>query len=247
MPRRPPHHQLLRQWLAAEPRRTLRDESIAEKALTTREVLGVLLGTASLRWTALAITCVSFAGFPFIIWAGSFYQTVHGLSVQEAGAALFVPITGGLVLGNLFAGWLAEKFGKGRPAYLSGLATIGLLAAFPFGLAMAQVGDTRLSLAAFFVFHVLLTIHLGPLMALCFAQIPANMRAVLGASINTVITLCGIGIGTFLVGALSTYFAARYGHLSLRYALSWVCLSILLGALAAFMAGRTARTSPAAI
>jgi predicted MFS family arabinose efflux permease len=235
-------------WLfAAEPRRTAQARTAPrDRGTPLREVAGMLFASTSMRWTALAIVSVSMAGFPFIIWAGSFYQTVHGMSVRDAGAALFWPITGGLVVGNVLAGWLADRFGKGRPAYLAGVAVIGLLLAFPFGLWMAQAPDARWSLVAFFWFKLLITLHLGPLMALCFAQVPAGMRAMLGASISTVITLCGVGVGTFLVGALSTYFATNFGELSLRYALSAVCFTLLPGAAAAFMAGRTARPLEAA-
>lgn len=229
-------------WLLAiEPRRHGSAAFVPPPQLPLREVLRQLGSSVSLRWTAATITLVSSAGFPFLIWSGTFYQTVHGFSVREAGDALFLPISGGLVIGNVLAGWLGDRFGRGRPRYLGWLAAIGLVLAFPFGIAMAQVSDARLSLVMFFVYHVLVTIHLAPMQVLAFAQVPPAMRAMLGASINMVITLCGIGIGTWLVGALSSAFAARYGDLSLRYALTSVCISLPLGAVCAVMAARTAR------
>lgn len=229
-------------WLlGAEPRRRGQGAIVAPAQTPLPEVIRLFAASPSLRWTALAIICVSTAGFPFLIWAGSFYQTVHGMSVMEAGTALFLPMSGGLVIGNLLAGWLGDRFGKGRPMYYGVLSAIGLALAFPFGIGVAQLPVAGWSLASFFVFQVLITLHLAPLQALCFAQVPPGMRAMLGASFSMIITLCGIGVGTWLVGALSSFFAAQYGDLSLRYALTWICASILLGAVAAFMAGRTAR------
>ena len=162
------------------------------------------------------------------------------MTPQEAGAALFVPITGGLVIGNILAGWLGDRFGRGRPKYYAQLAAIGLVGAFPLGIAMAQAHSASASLAFFFFYHILLTMHLAQMQALAFAQVGAAQRAMLGAFLNMIITLCGVGIGTWAVGALSTYFAARYGDLSLRYAMTAVCFMIPLGAVCAMMAGRAA-------
>lgn len=228
-------------WLlAAEPRRSLGGITPPPQ-IPLRDVFRVIAASPSLRWTALAIVCVSTAGFPFVIWAGAFYQTVHGMSVKEAGTALFLPMTGGLVLGNLLAGWAGDRLGQGRPRFLAGLAAAGLVLAFPFGLGVAQLPAAGWSLFSYFVFKTLITLHLAPLQALSFAQVPPGMRAMLGATIGMIISLCGIGVGTWLVGALSSFFAGWYGDMSLRYALSWICGSILLGAFAAYMAGRAAQ------
>jgi MFS family permease len=163
------------------------------------------------------------------------------MSVHEAGSALFWPITGGLVGGSLLSGVLVDRYGKDNVLFNGQLAAAGLVSAFPFGMAMAYVADAQTSLACFFIFHILISIHLGPMQALAFAQVPVAMRAMLGAAINMIITLCGVGIGTFLVGALSDFYGQRYGQLSLRYAMMTVLFSLLVGAFAALMAARTAR------
>jgi MFS family permease len=230
-------------WLlAVEPRR---DGGAAVEVPEPQQpflsVIRQIASLPSLRWAALAIISISATGFPFLIWSHDFYQTIHHMDPHQSGNALFVPITGGLVLGNLLAGWLGDRFGAGNPRFLGRLAAIGVLVAFPFGLAVALAPTTLLSLAAFFVFHVFITLHLGPLQALSFSQIPVTSRAMLGATINTIITLCGIGIGTFLLGAVSTHFKSEYGDLSLRYAYVVMAFPMLLGALAALMAARTAR------
>lgn len=226
--------------LAAEPRRA-GQAFTAPPRLPMREVARTILGNPSLRWVALTIIFVASAGFPYLIWSGAFYQTVHGMSVKEAGEALFLPISGGLVVGNLLAGWLGDRFGRGEPKYYGRLAAAGLVVAFPLGIAAAQLTSPGASLVLFFLFQVTITLHLAPMQALAFAQVGPAMRAMLGASIAMVIALCGVGIGTWLVGAMSAYFAAEYGTLSLRYALTVVCLTLPFGAACAIMAGRTAR------
>lgn len=233
--------------LIPEPRRKDGRAIAPPPQVPLRETLGIIAANPSLRWVALTIIAVSMAGFPFLIWAGSFYQQVHGMTVHEAGNALFWPITGGLVIGNLLAGWLADRFGKDNLRFHGWLASSGLLIAFPLGLAMAWLPDAKQSLACFFAFHIFITLHLAPMMAIAFAQVPVATRAVLGATINMVISLCGIGIGTFLVGALSDYYAAAHGAQSLRYAMMTVVFSLLLGAVAAVRAAITARPLPVAV
>lgn len=230
-------------WLfAVEPRRDAGAEvQPDEPQRPFLTVLGEIVALPSIRWVALAIISISSTGFPFLIWSHDFYQTIHHMDPHESGNALFVPITGGLVLGNLLAGWLGDRFGAGNPRFLGRIAAIGVVIALPFALVISQAGTALLSLVSFFIFHVFITLHLGPLMALSFAQIPTTSRAVLGATFNTIITLCGIGIGTFLLGAVSTYFKAEYGELSLRYAYLVMSLPMLIGAGAALMAARTAR------
>lgn len=231
---------LLVWFFAAEPRRKGRGKVVPPPQLGLGEVLRYMAASPSLRWIAATIILVSSCGFPFLIWSGSFYQSVHGMSVRESGDGLFWPITGGLVIGNLAAGWLTDHFGKGNPRFAGGIAAFGPLAGYPFGIAMALSSDPQVSLACFFVFHVLITLHLPPMFALAFAQVPVAMRAMLGATVNAIITLCGIGVGTFLVGALSDYFTAHYGDKALRYAMVTMASTLVLAAFTAWQAGRTA-------
>ncbi len=145
------------------------------------------------------------------------------------------------MFGNLAAGWLGDRYGKDNPRFNGALAAGGLLAAFPFALIFVLAPDVRVSLAAFAVLKFLMTLHLGPIMTLCFAQVPKEMRAMMSATINMMISLAGIGLGAFLVGRLSDSFQLRYGDQSLRYSLLVICFGLLVGAVAAFMAARTAR------
>ncbi|PKB14346.1 putative MFS family arabinose efflux permease [Novosphingobium kunmingense] len=235
-------------WLFVHEPRRGPDRGVGGQAEVQAPLAGQLrafAAMASLRWSILAIICISSTGFPFLIWSHDFYQTIHGMKPSESGLALFIPVTGGLVLGNLVAGWLADRVGATNPRFYGRVAAIGVAIAFPFGLGVALAPTALASLACFFVFHVFITLHLGPLQSLCFAQISASSRAVLGAVLNTVITLCGIGIGTFLLGAVSTYFKAEYGDMSLRYAYVTMAFPMLAGAVAAIMAARTARIEPA--
>ena len=229
-------------WLfAAEPRRGRGDVVATAPGISLGDVFAVMARSTSLRWVALLLVAVPIAGFGFLIWSPSFFQRVHHLSVEQTGYWLGAATLLGLVFGNLAAGWLGDRYGKDNPRFNGALAAGGLLAAFPFAITFVLAAHVRVSLAAFAALKFLMTLHLGPIMALCFAQVPKAMRAMMSATINMMISLAGIGLGAFLVGRLSDTFQQRYGDLSLRYSLLVICLGLLVGAGAAYMAARTAK------
>lgn len=232
-------------WLmAAEPRRMERAASAAPRKAQLGETMRIMAGNPSLRWVALVLMTVPVTGFSLIIWGASFFRRVHGMSAEQTGFWLGGAMLGGLVIGNLLAGWLGDKFGNARPAFNGVLAAVGLLVAFPFALAFALSGNAYVALVCFMVVKFMMTLHLGPIMSLSFAQVPHNMRATMSAMINMFIGIAGTGIGGTLAGVLSLAFAAQHGDMSLRYALAILSGCLVIGGFAALMAGRTVVPHP---
>lgn len=233
-------------WLfAVEPRRAMSaEERSARLGIGVWEVLRTMLGSVSLRWVAVVLTFVPITGFALIIWGASFFQRVHGMDKSETGWWLGGAMAAGLVIGNLLAGWLGDRYGKARPQFNGILAAAGLLIAFPFALLFALTDNAAVALTCFMVVKFMMTLHLGPLIVLAFAQVPMAMRAMLSATINMIIGLAGTGIGGTLAGVLSQGFAADYGDMSLRPALALLSSCLLIGGVAAYMAARTAIIHP---
>ena len=233
-------------WLfVAEPRRGMTvEERNSRLNISMKDVLRTMFGSVSLRWVAVVLTFVPITGFALIIWGASFFQRVHGMDKSETGWWLGGAMAAGLVIGNLLAGWLGDRYGKARPQFNGILAAAGLLTAFPFALVFALGDSPWMALVCFMVVKFMMTLHLGPLIVLAFAQVPMAMRAMLSATINMVIGLAGTGIGGTLAGFLSQWFAADYGDMSLRPALAILSLCLLIGGFAAFMASRTAIIHP---
>jgi hypothetical protein len=105
----------------------------------------------------------------------------------------------------------------------------------------ALSSDAYVALACFVVVKFMMTLHLGPIIALCYAQVPVAMRATMSATIGMVIGLAGTGVGGTVAGYVSQAFAADYGDKSLQPALALISCCLLVGGIAAIMAGRTAR------
>ncbi|WEK42378.1 MAG: MFS transporter [Candidatus Sphingomonas colombiensis] len=226
-------------WLfAAEPRRAGGGEGATP--LGSLAVFRVMAAAPSLRWIGVSVAAVPMTGMGYLLWSPAFFQRVHGLSIAETGFWLGGVTLVGLVSGNLVAGWLGDRFGKDNPRFNGRLAGASLLLSFPFALLFALADDRYVALASFLVMKFLMTLYLGPTIALAFAQMPTSMRAMTAATINMFIGIAGTGLGGFLVGALSDLFAG-YGAASLRYSLAVISVGLLVGGLAGWRAGATAR------
>ena len=226
---------------AVEPRRNaLQSGTPRAAAMPVGVVLKTFFGSTPLRWIAVLCCTAPITGLGFLMWAPSFLQRTHGLSIAETGGGLGLAILIGLVAGNLTAGWLGDRYGKHDPRFNGWIASIGLLLAFPLALAFALAGNVFVALGCFLALKFLMTLWLAPSIALAFAHVPPEMRATTSAVLTMCINLAGVGVGTLLIGIMSDNFAQAYGDQSLRYALAWLSGGLLFAAVAAFMAGRTA-------
>lgn len=226
---------------SAEPRRGVGAVTIPPQQIPMRDVLRTMAGNTSLRWVGLLLTMVPLTGFAFILWGASFFQRVHGMGKAETGFWLGGAMAAGLVIGNLIAGWVSDRYGKANPRFNGWFAGLGLIASFPFGVGFALTANPYVALACFVVVKFMMTLHLGPIISLCYAQVPVAMRAMMSATIGMVIGLSGMGIGGTVAGYVSQAFAAGYGDKSLQPALALISLCLLVGGFAAIMAGRTAK------
>ncbi len=232
-------------WLfSAEPRRGKGDLVIPPTQIRFGIVLRTMAASTSLRWIGLLLTMVPITGFAFIIWGASFFQRVHGMSKAETGFWLGSAMAVGLVIGNIVAGLVADKYGKDNPGFNGWFAGLGLLIAFPLALGFVWASSPYVALGCFVGVKFMMTLHLGPIIALSFAQVPLAMRAMMSATINMFIGLAGTGIGGTVAGYLSKAFEPSYGELSLRPALTTLAFCLLVGGVAAIMAGRTAKPLP---
>lgn len=230
--------------LAAEPRRRGVAEPTSLPQTSLGDVLRTMASSASLRWVGLLLCMVPLTGFAFILWGASFFQRVHGMDKTQTGFWLGGAMAAGLVIGNLVAGWISDRYGQANPRFNGWFAGIGLLLSFPFGVGFALSGNPYLALACFVVVKFMMTLHLGPIISLCFAQVPVQMRAMMSATINMFISLAGVGLGGTVAGYLSKAFTPAYGALSLQPSLAILSGCLLVGGIAAIMAGKTAKPLP---
>ncbi|MBU1346912.1 MAG: MFS transporter [Alphaproteobacteria bacterium] len=214
----------------------------AQKPASFGEVWAILLKKPSFWFLGFGAACSSVYGYGAAFWLPSFFQRSMGMEGAErawymAGIA-FIGGTAGIWLG----GWLADKLGKGekRSAYPL-VPAIGFLIAVPLFFLAMNVEDKWLAFALFLVPQALSLAWLGPLITAVQHLVPSHMRSTASASFLLINNLVGIGLGIYLLGAVSDYLTPRFAEEALRYSLYVGQWFYALAAILLFISARSLR------
>lgn len=194
--------------------------ALAQKAASFGEVWAILLKKPSFWFLAFGAACSSVYGYGAAFWLPSFFQRSLGMEGAErawymAGIAFF-----GGTIGIWLGGWLADKLGRGvkRSAYPL-VPAVGFIIAVPLFFLAMNVEDKWLAFALFLVPQALSLAWLGPVVTAIQHLVPSHMRSTASASFLLINNLVGIGLGIYLLGAVSEYLTPRFGEEALRYSL----------------------------
>ncbi|MEQ7153667.1 spinster family MFS transporter [Brevundimonas aurifodinae] len=192
----------------------------AQKAASFGEVWAILLKKPSFWFLGFGAACSSVYGYGAAFWLPSFFQRSMGMEGAErawymAGIAFF-----GGTIGIWLGGWLADKLGRGvkRSAYPL-VPAVGFIIAVPLFFLAMNVEDKRTAFLLFLIPQALSLAWLGPLITAVQHLVPSHMRSTASASFLLINNLVGIGLGIYLLGAVSEYLTPRFGEEALRYSL----------------------------
>lgn len=155
--------------------------------------------TPVFRWSTLSTSILGMAYHAGVLYAPLFMQRVLGKSPTDAGLVL-IPLSLGVVLGNIAAGQIASRRGHYKPVMLFaaalGVATLSWLA-----LSLEQgVSTTMLTVQV-----ALLGLSLGPQVPLYVLAIQNGMPKQLTGSVTgsaTFFRLIGVTLGTAIFGVV---------------------------------------------
>lgn len=170
-----------------------------------RQVLGQLAAKPTFRHLALAAALHAFVGYGVNGFHPSFLIRSHGFSVAEVGVILSTVSAVSGIGGTWFGGWLSDRFTNLRrdvrwQLWVPGIAT---LINVPVALMAYTWPDRNLVIGLLFVSLVFGVMYLGPTFATLQRLVSARERALGSALLLLVINLVGLGLGPWLVGALS--------------------------------------------
>ena len=170
-----------------------------------RQVLGQLAAKRTFRHLALAAALHAFVGYGVTGFHPSFLIRSHGFSVAEVGVILSAVSAVSGIGGTWFGGWLSDRFTNLRrdvrwQLWVPGIAT---LINVPVALMAYTSPDRNLVIGLLFVSLVFGVMYLGPTFATLQRLVSARERALGAALLLLVINLVGLGLGPWLVGALS--------------------------------------------
>ena len=189
-----------------EPPRGYADGQPAQaQAPPVRQVLGQLAAKRTFRHLALAAALHAFVGYGVTGFHPSCLIRSHGFSVAEVGVILSTVSAVSGIGGTWFGGWLSDRFTNLRrdvrwQLWVPGIAT---LINVPVALMAYTWPDRNLVIGLLFVSLVFGVMYLGPTFATLQRLVSARERALGAALLLLVINLVGLGLGPWLVGALS--------------------------------------------
>ena len=146
--------------------------------------------------------------------------------------------SGSLVLvggsaGVLLGGWLADRSGRADPGYYPKLAGLSWLISAPLFVLGFLSPSASIAWIILLVPQALNLVWFGPVVTAVQHLVAPHMRATASACFLLIANLLGLGVGTWLMGALSDAMSSRYGAESLRYAaIAAVNLALAASALA---------------
>lgn len=138
------------------------------------------------------------------IWTVPFLVRMHGLSVGEAGLWFALILSGGVSLGALLSGFVADRLNRMSPAHTLRLLSLNLLLSIPVTIAAYTVSDALASALLLFLANVMLSCFITPALGLILTLAGPSMRGLATSLRDVLIFLIGFGVAPYLVGVLSS-------------------------------------------
>jgi predicted MFS family arabinose efflux permease len=200
----------------------------AGESYTFKETLKYLWRSKAFRCASFAAGFCAFAGYSTLTFIPSFLIRSHGMTVSQVGIALGLIIGVSGVIGALSGGFLADKFGKNDMRWYLWVPGIGVLLSLPFSMLALTLDSLNIVLVCIFISNVFMSCYLGPTIAITHHLVKPSMRAMTSAILFFILNIVGLGCGPVVTGMMSDYLAPEFGAESLRYALIFSSLVVVI-------------------
>ena len=196
------------------------------------EVLQNLLSKKTFVFLALAGGFHNFGSYGIGNFFAPFLARVHHMSSGEIGTWLGLTMGGGGIIGTFLGGFLADRLAKKDVRWYLWIAVIALSVNLPIAGVIFFASSKTVVLTCFFFSVLLMSLYIGPSLAVTQNLAEPDSRALASAILFFVFNLIGLGLGPVCIGLLSDYLTPQFGELSLRYAF---CSTFLTGAVAVLL------------
>lgn len=213
---------------------------IPAKAAGFGEVWSVLLKKPSFWFLGFGAACSSVYGYGAAFWLPSFLERSMGMEgVERAVYIAGIALIGGMA-GIWLGGWLADKLGRGdKKAAYPMVPAVGFIIAVPLFFLAMNADNKWLAFVLFLIPQALALAWLGPVTTAVQHLVPAHMRSTASASFLLINNLLGIGLGIYLLGAVSKALTPVFAEEALRYSLYVGQWFYALAAILLFLAARS--------
>ena len=212
------------------------DES--EPAPGIREVFRTLWRRPSFRALMVGGGIASFAGTGFGFWLPVLFERVHEMSRMEVGL-IFGPVMAlSGSAGAILAGLLTDRLGKRDERFLMWIPAASVFLSLPFLLGVCLWPTSFGAIVCAVPSGILGGGWAPAVYAAAQSLAPPRMRALAASLMILSITLVGMGAGPQAVGVLNDVLSSRFGEDAVRYSMSIVLVTSLVGSLALLLGAR---------
>jgi MFS family permease len=205
-----------------------RPEPIAAVERTPLLAVFPILAAKPAFWLmAFGAGCSSLAGYGLALWVPKILMVRFDWGLITAGQFMGSLLLIGGASGVFLGGVLADRLGKGdRGWYVKLPAYAWLITAPTFAIGLLSPSPV-LAWACLLIPNALNILWLGPITTAVQHLAPPHMRASASGAFLFINNLIGLGVGPWLLGAISVSLKAQYGDDSLRYA-AIICVGFYL-------------------
>ena len=176
---------------------------------------------------AFAASSSSLCGYGLAVWTPSVLERSFGMSLIGRGQFMASVVFIGGCTGVFAGGWLADRLGQRDRGWYAKLPAIAWTITAPTFAAGLLAPNLWLAWPLLLIPNALNIFWLGPVITAVQHLVPQRMRSTASASFLLINNLIGLGVGPYLIGAISTALKQSYGSESLRYA-AVACTSFYL-------------------
>ncbi|MFL6722363.1 MAG: spinster family MFS transporter [Sphingomonas sp.] len=192
---------------------------------------------------AFAASSSSLCGYGLATWTPSVLERSFDLGLIQRGQFMGSVVFIGGCTGVLAGGWLADRLGHLDRGWYAKLPAIAWAITAPTFAAGLMAPSLWLAWPLLLIPNALNILWLGPVITAVQHLVPQRMRSTASASFLLINNLIGLGVGPYLIGAISTSLKSSYGTEALRYAAVGCTAFYLLAALLMLLCVAKLRTS----
>ncbi|WP_300973215.1 MFS transporter [Sphingomonas sp. LHG3406-1] len=225
-------------WIVRDPGHGRSEEGPRAAAPSFGTVFRTLASKPSFWLLGFGAGTASLVSYGLAFWIPSFLARSYELSlVDRSWLYAFIALLGGSA-GIYFGGLLGDRLGNAHPRGYALVPAIAFAITGPLNMLAFATTNLWLATLAFIVPGALSLAWLGPVNTAITRLVPPEMRATASAMFLFINNLVGLGLGTFVVGAISDALTARFAEEALRYSAMATNLIYVLSAVLMLLAAR---------
>jgi len=167
---------------------------------------------------AFAASSSSLCGYGLATWIPSVFERSFHMGLIARGQFMASGVFIGGCIGVFAGGWLADRLGRLDRRWYARLPAMAWLITAPTFVAGLMAPSLWVAWPILLIPNALNILWLGPVITAVQHLVPKRMRATASASFLLINNLIGLGVGPYLIGAISDSLKHRYGADALRYA-----------------------------